>query len=78
VEAVHRGYNFNSRKIDRNFTNVKLAVTIGQLKYEAYHLLNKLKKRDRKKYKGLRDLKKFSPHPMFKIKKGGVEKWERT
>jgi hypothetical protein len=76
-EALQRGYNFSKEKIDKNFKNCRLYVTSGQLKYEVSHLLGKLKKRDFRKYDELPKMKRFSPHPMFKIKPGGIEQWER-
>jgi Pyrimidine dimer DNA glycosylase len=75
-EAINRGYNFNKNKIKWNFKPASLTVTKGQLNYEITHLLNKLKIRDNKKYIELLQVKKFSSHPLFKIVKGDVEKWE--
>ena len=75
-EAVDRGYNFNLKKIDWNFRPYRLKVTRGQVKYEAEHLLKKLKIRDKIKYKDLIKVKRFSPHPLFKIVNGNIENWE--
>ncbi len=77
-EAYIRGYNFNKRKIQWDFKKVRINVTSGQMKYEASHLIQKLKKRDVKKYKELVVEKKFSPHPMFIVKKGSAEEWEKS
>ena len=45
--------SFNKEKINWNFEETLLTVTRGQMKYEKEHLLNKLKKRDKKKYNEL-------------------------
>ncbi len=76
-EASRRDYNFDRKKIDWKFKAVKLPVTNGQMKYEIIHLLTKLKKRDRKRYNELILIKKFAAHPIFKIKKGAIEEWEK-
>jgi len=75
-EASTRGYNFNKDKINWKFKPSKMSVTNGQFEYETEHLLKKLKLRDRKKYEELIELDKLKPHPLFKIRKGGVEDWE--
>ena len=54
----------------------KMVVTTGQIKYEAEHLLNKLKKRDAVKFEALNKLYNPEPHPMFEIVDGGIERWE--
>jgi hypothetical protein len=76
-EAEKRGYNFNKNKINWNFKVVKIKVTSGQIEYEFEHLLNKLKKRDRKKYKEIKVLSSIKLNPVFKIVKGRIEKWEK-
>jgi hypothetical protein len=76
AEALAREYNFNKEKIDWNFKKSKLPVTKGQLNYEVGHLLNKLKKRDVKKYKELKSKSEFDNHPIFKLVEGKVEEWE--
>jgi hypothetical protein len=76
AEAAIRQYNFDRQKVNWNFNPSSLAVTKGQLKYEAGHLLNKLKKRDPKKYEDVKTLLFFDPHPLFTIIDGDVEDWE--
>ena len=71
-----RNYNFAREKIDWNFEPSTMYVTTGQIKYETEHLLNKLKTRDENKFNMLSKLKKIDQHPIFKIVKGGIEKWE--
>jgi hypothetical protein len=75
-EAFARGYHFDRNKINWEFMPFKMVVTTGQIKYEAEHLLNKLKKRDAVKFKELHKLCHLEPHPMFEIVDGGIEKWE--
>ena len=55
---------------------MKLKVMSGQMDYEVKHLLKKLKVRDPKKFKEIRSIKVFEPHPLFKITPGKIEKWE--
>lgn len=75
-EACARGYNFNKKKIKWNYELTSIHVTAGQIKYEIDHLLKKLKKRDKAKFKEISELVKFNPHPMFKTVRGRVEVWE--
>jgi pyrimidine dimer DNA glycosylase len=75
-EAIARGYNFNREKINWQFDIVKISVTRGQIKYETEHLLSKLRKRDKIKFKTFHKLQRFKPHPLFKIVNGEVEDWE--
>jgi len=76
IEASQRKYNFDKEKINWNFKTQKLTVTEGQLDYEVKHLLNKLLKRDLKKYKELNTKKRLEVHPLFELIKGEIEKWE--
>ena len=74
-EAIKRGYHFDASKISF-FKSSRLAVTNGQMDFEVNHLLRKLKIRDRKKFKELREVDVIKPHPLFKIKEGAIESWE--
>ncbi len=76
-EALKRSYNFDKNKIEWNFELVELPVSIGQVKYETIHLLEKLKLRDVYKYNALKEQKDVLTHPLFKIKEGKIEEWER-
>jgi hypothetical protein len=75
-EADQRGYNFDSGKISKTYSKTKIAVTSGQIEFEASHLLKKLKIRDPGLFKKIKVLKKFDPHPMFSVIKGEIETWE--
>ncbi len=79
LEAKRRGYKFNPSKIE--FVNLieEITVTRGQLKFEFSHLLEKLERRDKKKFEELKNLtiRNIKPNPIFKVINGGVETWER-
>lgn len=77
-EANKRSYKFNLSKIKKVVLKKKIPVTKGQLAYEFKHLLKKLKKRNFRKYKDLRNLKEVEPNPIFKIVKGDIESWEKV
>jgi hypothetical protein len=77
AESQVRGYHFNSTKLGRRQTVPRLTVTTGQLAYETAHLRKKLARRDRVRWKALFALAKTQPHPSFRVRKGGVESWER-
>ena len=76
-EALKRGYHFNRQKINRNFGRVSIYVTRGQMNYERDHLLRKLKLRDKKKYRDFLRLSHLRANPIFKIKSGRRERWEK-
>ena len=76
LEAQSRDYNFDASKIAASFKRSKLTVTKGQMDHEVQHLLRKLKIRDPKRFRQLRSIRSFKPHPMFRVKKGNVESWE--
>jgi hypothetical protein len=75
-EALKRGYNFDKSKINWNVEQIKLTVTIGQVKYETKHLLKKLKLRDIAKYNDLKNQNELLTHPLFEIIAGEIEEWE--
>ncbi len=75
-EADRRCYKFDKRKIGK-ITRKKMKVNKGQVEYEFGHLKKKLRKRNPKRYRKLLKIKKPIAHPLFTIRKGPVEKWER-
>jgi len=54
-----------------------LEVNKGQIEYEFQLLLTKLKERDLKRWQELVHLTEIKAHPLFCIRSGGVERWEK-
>ncbi|MDP4228734.1 MAG: pyrimidine dimer DNA glycosylase/endonuclease V [Bacteroidota bacterium] len=77
-EAVKRGYDFERNKINWDFQPVKLPVASGQIEYERLHLIKKLKIRDKSRHDELLAVKELLPHPLFEIKTGEIEDWEKV
>ncbi len=76
-ESVARNFNFDRSKIGTRRTGRQLPVTSGQIDYELAHLKQKLKLRDKPKFRHLDTVRKPEAHPLFKIIPGEIEKWER-
>lgn len=87
IEAKRRNYNFDPlkfKKLNKNEIEKleKILVNDKQIEYEKKHLQNKLKIRAEDKYKENKKIfnKNSSArdivHPLFKMKKGEIEKWE--
>jgi len=76
-ESKKRDYSFNKSKINFNRETEKIKINNDQLYYEFDHLLKKLKKRDYKKYKVIKNPKAIIPHPIFKVVDGKIEDWEK-
>jgi hypothetical protein len=78
AEARRRGYNFDESKILRfKKTAPPMNVTRGQLKYECEHLLKKLSRRSPALYEQHKSAR-MAVHPLFKVKAGKTECWERV
>lgn len=77
-EAAERGYRFDARKIDRSRFSGRIGVTRGQLDYEWDHLLRKLDARDPRWRSRWRDVELPHPHPIFRVRSGGVAEWEKA
>jgi len=75
-EADARGYRFNRSKIVGG-RSAGMSVTRGQLEYEMEHLKRKLRVRDRKKLKEIGEFK-LRAHPIFRVRRGDIELWEKT
>ncbi|MBW2984021.1 pyrimidine dimer DNA glycosylase/endonuclease V [Candidatus Woesearchaeota archaeon] len=75
-ESLKRGYKFDKRKLEKK-SKIKITVNDRQMKYEFSRLKKKLKKRSPDKYKELMKTKKIKPHPLFIVKKGPIESWEK-
>ncbi|MEM4366765.1 MAG: pyrimidine dimer DNA glycosylase/endonuclease V [Candidatus Anstonellales archaeon] len=76
-EAMGRGYSFDGRKIGRK-SKGRIAVSRGQIEYEFAHLKAKLARRDKRKLAELSRVNKIEPHPIFIVRNGPVEKWEKV
>lgn len=75
-EATERGFHYDHSKFE-NVKNIDLMpVTSGQMSYEKAHLMKKLEIRDPEKYKELRPIVDYKPHPLFYIIDGKIEEWE--
>ncbi|MFH1589086.1 MAG: pyrimidine dimer DNA glycosylase/endonuclease V [archaeon] len=77
IESNNRSYSFDGSKVKHLELKKEIKVTKGQVDYEFKHLLKKLKERDEKKYKEIKDSKKIEVNPIFKVVSGEVEDWER-
>ena len=77
-EAVVRGYSFDRRKIGRVRTRVLIPVTIGQVEHEWHHLLQKLSRRNPKLCEQWHEIGLPECHPVFAVRPGPVESWERV
>jgi len=77
AEAEARGYSFDKSKIKPARKVVTLTVTSGQVAYEWTHLLAKLKERNPALYRKWRATDVPEAHPLFTVRAGEVETWER-
>jgi hypothetical protein len=77
AEASARGYAFDQSKIGPVGTVPGILVSVGQLQHEWAHLLAKLSARSPACYAQWRELEQPTCHPLFRIRDGGVETWER-
>ncbi|NIU84204.1 MAG: hypothetical protein GWN31_10580 [Candidatus Thorarchaeota archaeon] len=78
-ESLERNYKYNYGKILCPIKNVeKVDLTRGQLEYEFNLLQSRLKKRTPSKYSLNSKIKKIEPHPLFKLRDGPPELWERS
>jgi hypothetical protein len=77
TEATRRGYHFDGSKIGRPRARGKISETRGQLLYEWAHLQQKLKRRDPARWQQLSGVTAPKPHPLFRVKTGGVREWEK-
>jgi predicted nuclease with TOPRIM domain len=77
-EALSRGYSFEKSKVGLLKKNIeKIKVNTGQLRYEFEHLLNKLERRDKKRFIELKKLVELEAHPLFQVEAGEVASWEK-
>lgn len=76
-EAKKRGYNFDKSKISKVEGFETIIETRGQLDYEWQWFLEKAKARSPEVYNSLESITKPESNPIFDIKKGGVQNWEK-
>jgi hypothetical protein len=76
-EADRRGYHFDKKKILKKRARIKINLTRGQIKYEFDRLCGKLKKRDPIRYEQIKSKIRIEAHPLFSVRAGPVEPWER-
>ncbi len=76
-ESRKRGYRFDAGKLGRKIVCSRLWVTEGQLRYEWAHLTAKIKRRTPVHYQKIRGIEQPRPHPLFRVKAGGIASWER-
>lgn len=76
IESLLRSYKFNRNKIGYDFTESKINVTYGQIKFECKHLRSKLKVRDQIKYNELLKINLPDTNPIFRVVEGDIEPWE--
>lgn len=77
AEAMARRYDFDKSKIQVTAEPATLVVASGQLDYEWTHLMSKLEARNPVLYQKWQDAITPEPHPMFEVRVGPVESWER-
>ena len=76
-EAVRRGYRFDSSKIASERAPIRIAVTRGQVRFETEHLMKKLRRRAPERLRLIRAGPRIKVHPMFRVRRGEMEDWER-
>ncbi len=76
-EALERGYRFNASKILSPGLDLQpLPVTDGQMEFEWQHLGTKLAVRS-PEFAERWSRGQATPHPLFVVRPGGIEPWER-
>jgi hypothetical protein len=78
AEATSRGYSFDRDKIGRGQVQAPILVTKGQIQYEWDHLLRKLAVRNPTLWRQWRHTGIPECHPMFRVRPGPIESWERV
>lgn len=75
-EAEARGYRFDRSRLGPVRDRARLAVTRGQLAFERAHLAAKLQRRAPDELWRLAG-RSAAAHPLFVVRAGGIEPWER-
>jgi hypothetical protein len=76
TEAEVRGYNFDRSKIGPIRNRASMPVTMGQLAFEAGHLRRIIQARAPKELFRISS-RTVTPHPLFSVRKGPIEAWEK-
>ena len=76
-EAQSRGYAFDSGKLGPVRTRARIGSSSGQLQYEWLHLMRKLRSRSPSLHRKWHHVASPEPHPLFRMRRGGIESWER-
>lgn len=76
-ESQKRKYKFSENKLEKTDFKEKINVSKGQINFEFNHLLNKLKTRDKGRYKQLKNRKTIGPNCLFEVKDGDIDIWEK-
>ena len=77
AQATERGYRFDVSKILGPAEAKPMTVTAGQRDYEWQHLLAKLQQRNPLLYERWHTESAPELHPLFTLRPGDVEDWER-
>ena len=77
-EARRRGYQFDISRISHRKFNGRLTESRGQLLYEWKHLRAKLRVRAPHLYRQFRAVVAPRPHPLFSIRPGEINEWEKV
>ena len=77
TEAETRGYLFDRSKIGPVRSHHRIQVTDGQLAFELSHLRGKIRLRAPSELNRLPRQSAIEAHPLFVIRDGAVEPWER-
>lgn len=77
-EAVSRGYDFDRSKAGPRRTLPPIAVNDGQVAHEWQHLMTKLQARSPELFQRWRDVGAPELHPLFVLRHGPIEDWERV
>ena len=77
AESVNRGYRFDASKLGRAAAVAPIPVTRGQVAFEWAWLLQKLAARSPDLHARWVSVTRPKCHPLFQVRAGGVEPWER-
>ncbi len=77
IEADQRGYSFDKTKLAPSRTVTLISVSSAQIEFELAHLRRKLKTRNKTRFRSLISVTHPKPHPLFKVRNGPVELWEK-